>query len=65
MKRLILLVALVALVTALATSPFAVSDTSLTDVSIPDSEITTRQTEAGNPSAGAGIAIMMYAAGEE
>ena len=62
-KRLILLIAMVALVMILASSSAsAVSDTGLspTDGNIPDNEIATTQTEASKSSASATITIMMY-----
>ena len=68
MKRLILLIALVMLVMILAgSSASAVSDTnpSLADTSIPDTEITTSQTQVGNSSASATITITMYAVADE
>ena len=51
-KRLILLIALIVILPVLV-----VSDTSLTDSSIPDNEVTASQTEASNSSASATITI--------
>lgn len=68
MKRLILLVALVALVMILAKLPAsAVSDASgsLAYSNIPDNEITTGPAEASNSSASATITITMYAVADK
>ena len=63
MKRLIVLIALVALVMIVAKLPAsAVPNTraSLADSNIPDNEITASQTETSNSSASATITITMY-----
>jgi len=64
-KRLILLIALVVIITGLPV--LVVSDTgaSFTDSSIPDNEITASQTEASNSSASAGITITMTGIADE
>ena len=64
-KGLILLIALVMLVMILAgSSAWAVSDSDapFADSNIPDNEINTTQTEAGNSSASATITITMTGA---
>lgn len=68
MKKLILLVALAALVVLLARLPTSVvSDTSASraDSNIPDNELTTSQTAATNSSASATITITIYAVPED
>ncbi len=64
-KRLIPLIAVVLILAGLPV--LVVSDTgaSPTDSDIPDSEITTSQTEASNSSASATITITMYAVADE
>ena len=60
MKRLILLVALVVLVTILVgSSASAVPDTTHIDSDMPDNEIATNQTEVSNSLIGATITIKM------
>jgi len=59
-KRLILLIALVVVLPVLV-----VLDASLADTSIPENELTTTRTRAGNSSAIAGITITMYAVDDE
>ena len=63
MKRLIPLIALVLILAGLPV--VVMSDTSPTDSSIPDNEITTSQNEASNSSASGTITITMYAVADE
>jgi hypothetical protein len=68
MKRLILLIALIVLVTVLAgSSASAVPDTeiSLSASNIPETETIFSQTEASNSSASATITITMYAVDDD
>ena len=63
MKKLILLIVRVVMLAGLPV--LVMSDTSLTDSSIPDNELTTSQTEASNSSASATITITMYTVADE
>lgn len=65
MKRLILLIVLVVILVGLPVLVVPDTGASLVDSNIPDNEIISSQTEAGNSSASATITITMYTRDDE
>jgi len=66
MKRLIIFIALIAILVSLLSLGVADASTSIADTSVPDNEIASGVNEAGNPnSASASIVITMYTLAEE
>ena len=65
MKRLVLFIALIVILTGLSASAASDDGVSITDSNILDNEITTRQALSSNSSASATITITMYTGDDE